>query len=198
MADSDSTPLNPKSRARAYRLRARLRKGDTLEVEDAVWLGDYEKQTNAANDFGASASERTIHVEEKRMAVGTGAAAEVAAAAAMAREEGRRLDYLTKAAIDALVEGRQVLVAAATQSREAAAVYGLMVKDLLSRTKALEEVHLSMLDSVREQYLARTQAEVDAVKAENAENKESSGTHLERMLEAFLVGQGVIPGPPEK
>src|SRR5215831_16276827 len=126
-------------RARAYRLRAKLRKGDALEPEDAGWLGDYEKRTGAGDaSFGASASERTIHVEEKRVAVGTGSAAEVAAAAALAREEGRRLDYLTKAAIDALV-------ASAAQSREAAALYGLMVKDLLARTKALEEVHLSML-----------------------------------------------------
>lgn len=173
-------------RQRAYRLRAHLRRGDTLEPEDAAWLGDYEKAASNGS-FGASASERTVHVEERQMAVGAGSeAAAIAATASLAREEGRRLDYLTKAGIDALV-------AAAAQSREAAALYGLMVKDLLSRTRALEEVHLAMLDSVRENYLARTQAEVDAMQAQQ------SKTGAEEMLMGLLTARlGGEPKPVKK
>lgn len=179
----------PLERARAYRLRVKIRKGDTIEAEDAAWLGQYERAADSGDDagaaFGASASSRTIHVEEKRAAVGTGDAAVVAAHAALAREEGRRIDFLTEAGIKALE-------AAATQSRQAADLYASMVKDLLARTKTLEEVHLSMLDAVREQYLARTQAEVDALQAQGKDDKDDLANQLLAMI---LPRLGGVPLP---
>lgn len=186
-------PPAPKQRARAYRLRAKLRRGDALETEDATWLNDYEKGTRSDDgpDIGASASSRTIHVEEKRLAVGTGAAAETAAAAAMAREEGRRLDFLTDSAAAALKAGTEALVAAAAQSRAACEVYKGIVVELNSRTQTLEEVHLSMLDAVREQYLARTQAEVDALQKDGKEGLENQllGALVARMAGGALPKQ---------
>jgi len=141
---------SPPERARAYRLRAKLRHGDALEPEDAAWLSDYEK----TRDEGASASEKITHTEERRIATGTGAAAETAAAAAFEREAGRREDSLAKIGIEAL--------------REACVAYRDMMKELRVRNRDLEEVHLAMLDAVREQYHARTQAEIDKMQAEAA------------------------------
>jgi hypothetical protein len=180
----------PPERARAYRLRAKMRKGDTLEAEDAAWLGSYEQSAGDGDGaFGASASSKTIHVEEKRAAVGIGAsAAEIAAHAALAREEGRRIDYLTEAAVKALA-------AAAEQSREAAALYRDMVKDLRRHTSSLEEVHLSMLDAVRDQYLARTQAEIDAMAAREEDKGDATSQIVEQLLPVLLERMGVSALP---
>lgn len=136
-------------RSRAYRLRAKLRHGDALEPEDAIWLTGYEKQTR---DEGASASEKITHTEERRIATGTGAAAEAAAAAAFEREAGQRTDSLARIGIEAL--------------KECVTAYKSMTQELRLRNRDLEEVHLSMLDSVREQYHARTQAEIDAMQTQ--------------------------------
>jgi diphthamide synthase subunit DPH2 len=116
-----------------------------------------------------SASRRVVSldIDEQSVAAGTGSAAsEAASAGVLAREEGRRLDYLSRVGIEAMSRACQL--------------YERMASSLLERTKALEEVHLAMLDAVREQYLARTQAEIDAMRAEahNEEEKPDAATSL--------------------
>jgi len=168
-------PPNPGERTRAYRLRAKLRKGEELDPADLLWLTEYDARQ--AGTRGASASERIINIEERAMSVGTGAAAEAAAAAAVAREEGRRIDYLTKSGMEALVH--------------ACDMHRRMAEAMLRRTEVLEEVHLAMLDSVREQYLARTQAEVNAIGAE-----ESGEGDIKAMLTSLLAQRlGAAPKP---
>jgi hypothetical protein len=83
-------------------------------------------------------------------ASGTGAAAAAAAAALAAKEEGRRLDSLTVESVGAL--------------KEACAVYRDVCLTLKERTEVLEATHIAMLDAVREHYLARTEAEADAIR----------------------------------
>jgi hypothetical protein len=170
-------PKNHQSRNRAYRLRSKVRQKETLEPEDAAWLADYE----TAQSVGASASSRTVHVEETQLAVGTGSAAEAAAAASLAREEGRRLDYLTGAAIKALAASGEII-------QRAADMYGRMTAAMLERNQQLEDVHLGMLGAVRENYLARTQAEVDAIQAQSKD-----GNVQDALLAALLGGIGVTP-----
>jgi len=172
------TPSNA-DRARAYRIRALIRKGGKPPEDDVAFLAEYEAAQAKPPDLGASLASRRVSfdIEEHQAAVGTGAAAEAAAAGNLAREEGRRLDYLTHAGIDALVK-------AAGLSHE-------MARTLLDRTKALEEVHLSMLDAVREQYLARTQAEVDAMQAGTPETQEAGGgfdAMLAEVAKPFIQG----------
>lgn len=175
---NELNPANPGNRTKAYRLRSKARKGDTVTPEEAAWLSDYEQAQAHGQSFGASASERVVHVEERSAAVGTGSAAEVAAAAALAREEGRRIDYLARSGMDALVK--------------ACDMYQRMAEAMLARTQALEEVHLAMLDSVRENYLARTQAEVDAI-----QNKEGEGGMQEALL-GVLAQRLMPPAAPKK
>ncbi len=160
-------PRHPSTRTKAYRLRKRAEDGDLLTAEETAWLADYEAAQGS--DVGASATERIINIEERSAAVGTGdAAREAAAMASIAREEGRRIDYLAKTGMAALVQ--------------ACTMYQQMAASMLARTEALEEVHLGMLESVRQNYLARTQAEVDAIQAA----KDAEGGQIGELVNALL------------
>jgi hypothetical protein len=168
--------MSAADRSRAYRLRSRVRAGEELEPADAEWLANYE----SARNTGMSASRRVVSldIDEQSVSAGTGAAAaEAASAGAIAREEGRRLDYLSRVGIEAMSRACQL--------------YERMASSLLERTKALEEVHLAMLDAVREQYLARTQAEIDAMHAEaeaSRENDDEKPDAATSLLEKIIDG----------
>jgi len=164
---------NPGQRTKAARLRKKAREGREVTPEEIAWLEDYDRaqQQGAPTSFGASASERIINIEERNQSVGTGAAAEVAAAAALAREEGRRLDYLLTASVNALMK--------------AVETYEKVTTTLLERTQVLEDVHMGMLETVRNQYIARTQAEVDAIAAGAKEDDNA----LLNQLGSVLLGQ---------
>jgi len=160
-------PKNPGNRSKAYRLRARVKKGEQLRPEEVAWLDDYDRAQRSSAHYGVSASERVVHIEERAAAEGTGAAAETAAAAALAREEGRRVDYLVHAGMDCLVN--------------ACKLHETMTRTMLERLGQLEDVHLAMLGSVREHYIARTEAEAEAIKGGGQENAIVAAL-LERLL----------------
>jgi hypothetical protein len=152
-------PANQGDRAKAYRLRKEAKKGKLAPV-DALWLGEYDEKAEArakASDRGASRwqSGRKVKFEmeehEEAEAVGTGAAAAAAAQALAAREEGRRLDSLTVEAVGAL--------------KAACDVYRDVCLSMKERMEVLEGTHIEMLGAVRDQYLARTQAEINAMEA---------------------------------
>lgn len=170
---------NAGDRTRAYRLRAKVKQGETLDPADQLWLAEYEERQRGVGhgSIGASATERIINIEERAAAVGTGTAAEAAAAAAMAREEGRRIDYLAKTGIEALVKSFEMQVK--------------MNEVMLQRMVQMEDVHLAMLGTVRENYLARTQAEVDLMQAQSEEGGEVN--QLVQLLMARLAGGGTAP-----
>jgi hypothetical protein len=166
-------PSNAGDRAKAYRLR-KLAKRTKLMPVDALWLAEYEEnQQQKPKDVGASRSRsgRRIHLDVEEHAeaesVGTGAAAAAAAAALAAKEEGRRLDSLTIESVGAL--------------KEAVGVYRDMCLSMRRRMESLEEIHIEMLDAVRTQYLARTQAEINAMEASSA-----GGDAMTKMAETML------------
>lgn len=148
---------NGADRAKALRIRRKLDVGGAVSPEDSAWLHDYERaqeENKRPRDVGASASRsrRTVVVDEEQEAasVGTGSAAEIAAAAAMTREEGRRIDTLTNTAVGALAR--------------ACDLYHTMVEDLLARAQADAEVHRELLSSVRTHFIERTQAEAELIR----------------------------------
>jgi hypothetical protein len=168
-------PANAGDRAKAYRLR-KVKPGKLPPI-DALWLGEYEdkakdRERAKARDVGGSRrrSGRRIKLDveehEEAEAVGTGAAAAAAAAALATREEGRRLDSLTIESVGAL--------------KEAVACYREICISMKDRMEILEETHIEMLGSVREQYLARTQAEINAMEAA------SGGDPMTKLAEQFL------------
>lgn len=166
-------------RTRAHRIRARVKRGDAVEPIEAAWLSDYEQ--SQAGSMGASASRRVSYTEEEHAAIGTGSAAEVAAAAALAREEGRRFDYLLTAGIDALMK--------------ACGMYKEMATIILARNQQMEDVHLGMLGSVREHYIKRVEAEADAIRLE-AEKQNEDPTNMMLGLLAQRMLPQMAPQPP--
>jgi hypothetical protein len=154
-------------------LRSRVRRGDALEIEEAAFLRQYEK------DVGVSASEKITHTEERTIAAGTGSAAEAAASAAWAREEGRRLDFLIESSTRAQQAGLEALVRACT-------LFENMARTAMEHMAEQQEVHMGMLGAVREQYLAKTEAEIELMRAQAT--SELGGLDANGMLMG-LVGQ---------
>ncbi len=140
----ETKAVPPKARVRAAKLRARARAGLPLSTDEATELHDYE----SARSMGASksGSRRVSYTEEEESAqsVGTGSAAEMAAAGAMVREEGRRLDSILTVGISALQRSNDV--------------YFQMVQALLKRTENFETSQIKMMTAMREHYLGRIEA----------------------------------------
>jgi hypothetical protein len=179
--------------AKAYRLRRREKAGEALDPIDKLWLVNYTEKVeardakrgqrrplSAGRDIGASRATRkiTLDIDEEQESAGTGGAAAAAAVAALeSREEGRRLDYLTVGAIDAL--------------REACSVYRDICVSLRERTETLEATHIAMLDGVREHYAARTEAEMALAQREALETNENPATAI--MVQMIAQKLGLSP-----
>jgi len=143
-------PNNPAARQRAYRIRRKITAGKPVEPEDAAWLHDYER----AQSKGASASRRVSYTEEEHAAVGTGSAAEVAASAAMVREEGRREDSLADKGMEAMERANDRLEK--------------LVDFMMGRMQVLEDSHLDMWAKHRESRMREVDAEVALLEAQAA------------------------------
>jgi hypothetical protein len=163
------------------RLRARARVHAPMRPEDVAWLAEYEQRQsetggNGRPDVGASAasSKKISYTEEetKAAAYGTGGAAEMAAAAAMSREEGRRLDSIVDRGINALVR--------------AVETYEKVTNTLLAERKADAALHRTLLESVREHFIARTEAEVDLMRTQGEAAATAAGDPQEAMLQQLL------------
>jgi hypothetical protein len=174
------TSPSPAQRVRASKLRGRAKAGLPLSPEEAAELHDYE--SDRAEAKGASQSRRVSYTEEESAAIGTGsAAAEAAAAGAMVREEGRRLDSVLTVGITAL--------------RTACDQYAKMVETMSRRTEKFEETLVKMMtaqtnliDRVRESELERIDAEINAaaIAAEAEQAGEKGGDAISKMVEELL------------
>lgn len=171
MSDKPIEPevIGPKERQRAYRIRSRVKVGAAVEPEDVAFLADFEARTKNA---GASSSRKVSYTEEEHAAAGIGTAAEMAAAGMMAREEGRREDNLARIGMDALKAANELLMS--------------IVKENRKQASDLQAVHLQMLGTVREQYLARTNAEIETMRAEAAAEEEGKRDGIDGLAEQLL------------
>lgn len=179
---------NPGNRTKAFRLHKAVRGGQVLPPEDALWLASYDdtaranteaQRKKAGKNFGASRSGRRIKldVEEHAEAIGVGGEAAAAAAQALAaREEGRRIDSLSVAAVDAL--------------KEACSVYKDICLSLRDQVEVLQGTHIEMLQAVRSHFIARTEAEIELQKTL------TGGDGAEGMLVALLAQHFGIQLPP--
>lgn len=168
----------PANRARASQLRAAIRRGAIPTAADAAWLADYDAERDRVAEGrgsrGASRGRRVSYTEEETEAVGEGssAVAEMAAAAATSREEGRRLDSLITVGITAL--------------REAADMYKSMTSALLERNRDLEAAHVSMVRASSREYLARIEAEGEIARLEKEADPDGKKDGIERLAEQLL------------
>lgn len=177
------------ARSKAYKLRAKVRGGGILLPSEEDWFRAYEKAQRArgAPDIGASASEKVIHVEERHAAIGTGdAAAHAAAAGAMVKEEGKRLDSL-------IAQSTAAMSAGMTAMQRACELHEAMAENMLADRQADREEMRTLMASIRTHYLARIDAEGAAQKAQQADG-DPMGQVLQLMQE--LRGMGITPGGP--
>lgn len=189
-------PHNSGDAAKAFRLRKKIRTGETLQPVDQLWLSNYDDRvmpTNGSKNHGRSRSARKMEfkLEEAAEAEGTGTAAAVAASnALMVREEGRRIDALAIGAVDTL--------------KEAVAVYKDMCLSMRERYEVLEHTHIEMLQTVRAHYLRTVEVEGEMLKNEavNAGSGDpATGMVLQMLAQHFGLnvpgGAAVkLPRPP--
>lgn len=194
MAESAELVPNPRlpaHRQKAYRLRKAVDAGQEVSPEDAAFMAAYE-QAASGTAVGASRNRRRVEVEEESVAVGTGDAALIAASAAQAREEGKRLDSLTSTVIT-------MATTAANMYRDMAKSALEIMKQIADRNEKLEAAHVKLFDTVREHHLARVEAEVAAIEAENANEEKPDVTEditrgLIEAVSSHLTHAGGAPG----
>ncbi len=171
-------PKNPNHRARAHKLRAAVRRGQTLAEDDAAWLNDYEAaQTTKAGEPKFASGHRVFHMEESATDASGDAAAVAASAPAVSRNEGRRLDYI----LDLMLRSQM----------NVATMWERMAGQMIQRNAQLEEVHLAMLDAVREHYLARIEAEAENTLLKPEEKPDMIEEMARGMMGALAERQGV-------
>lgn len=169
-----SDPANPAARAKATRLRRKVEE-ETATPEEIAWLDDYERRRTSTSK-GASASRKVSYTEEEHAAVGTGTAAEVAAHAAYAREEGRREDSLADKGMAALDR------AFARQEK--------LVDFMMARMQLLEDSHLSMWAAHRDSRIREVDAEIALMKSEaEGEGKEDNISAMAAELLPLIMKQ---------
>lgn len=164
---------------RAYRLREKLRANVPISADDQEWLAQYEIEHPAhylKTDIGASKSRKVSYTEEETAAVGTGAAAPSAtqalAMAQITREEGRRLDTILSQGMNALVRACDL------HERMAAILLRERVQDA--------EANRTLLLSVREHFLARTEAEGELQRQQSEPPTDPINALAAQLLPALL------------
>lgn len=172
------------NRVRASKLRAMVKAGGILSPEDAAWLADYDEARGRKADeraFGASRGKRTTFTEEEHEAVGEGsAAAEMAAAGAMVREEGRRYDSLISVGITAL--------------RHANDMQARMNESMLKRAANLEDAHVEMMRVMTKMWVRNAELEAELVRKTHeleppADEKKDAITEMAEQMMPFIIAQ---------
>lgn len=192
VTDGGLVPANPGNRTKAARFRRKVAAGEPLLPEEAAWLDEYDQaQRRTGSARAASKSRRLTHIEEESESAaeshGEGTVAFVAATAAATREEGRRLDFLASAGLQAfnMAFGRVLE----------------MNKQLLERNLALENAHVDLMNAVTKGHIDLTAAEIDVMRAEAAaEDKGTGGINgmVEQLLPALLGEMAKRAGGPPK
>jgi len=182
---------SPADRVKATRIRRKIEEDDATDDEIA-WLETYESTDadGVMRDMpigGKSASERITYTEERAAAEGDHPHPD--AYAAMTTAEGLRADTLMRITTQALITCNEQ--------------YRLMADICLQRTIAIENAHVSMLEAIRDERLARIDAEGEArmaqVAADMADGDKEMETMLKMAMQAWaLRSQGAQTAPAKK
>lgn len=178
-------PESQAARNRLHRARERVAAGkgteDDVALIEAQTGRPLEDALKARVGRSASASKVTEFRQEERAAVAEGDHIHPDAYANIARSEGLRADTLLRLSTDLFAK-----------------VFDQQTKMLelaFGRMSALEAAHVGMLEAVRDNYLARTEAEAVAIRA--AESKDGDGeSDIEdfmRLMEMWQAKGGRLP-----
>jgi hypothetical protein len=170
-----STPAN---RARAHKLRLQMRANMGLDEADSTWLAGYEEQRAATSEGisrGASRGRKVSYTEEEHEAAGEVDAAAAAAAGAMVREEGRRLDSMIGVSMTAMQKAFDMSMK--------------MCQMMSDRNRELETAHVSMMEAYRSHFLGRVEAEaeLEVMKRTAEEGDKDSLSSLAEMLLPYIL-----------
>jgi hypothetical protein len=191
VSDGEIVPTNPGNRTKAARIRRKVAAGDQATPEEIAWLDEYEQaqRKTGSSSRAASRSSKLVHIEESNESAaeshGEGTTAYVAASAAMVREEGRRLDFLASAGLNAMnMAFGRVLE---------------MNKQLLERNEALETAHVDLMNAVTKGHLDLTAAEIENMRtqheAEQAGDQGGVNGMVQQLLPALLQEMTARLGP---
>lgn len=168
-------------------MRKALGGGAKLEDVDRLWLAEYDEKLKAEQerakqattaepkDYGRSRSARKINlqIDEAQEAEGTGKAAELAAAALQAKEEGRRLDSLTVTSIDVL--------------KAAVQVYKDVCLTIKEQWEVQSEAHVAILQSGRQHYLERVELEGAMMRLQQEIDQRDDDDPAKAILEMLIA-----------
>lgn len=186
---------SPSDRVKATRIRKLIAEGEATE-DDEAWLNEYESGVPGgipidAGPVNASASERITYTEERAAAQGDHIHPE--AYAGIARAEGLRADTLLRICTDRIIECNDQ--------------YRLLAQICLERTVAIETAHVQILDAIREERLARVDAEVETRMAEMANDMAGGDDEMKGMIQMAIAAwnarngggqQGQVAGKGKK
>jgi hypothetical protein len=167
------------TRVRAHRVRAKVERGDELGPDEAAFLDSLEPMDVVSSEvlgsapLDASAShEREIHISERKAAA-QGAHPHPDVYAAVATATGLRADTLLRITTTSLLQ--------------AVDMYKSMCSHLLERTTRIEDAHVAMLETVRENYLGRVEAEAQIAALANATSGGDAGELMELLKFAMAA-----------
>jgi hypothetical protein len=168
-----------RDRVKAHRIRSKQERGEELTTDEEAFLENYPEDPHAPAPANASASEKITYTEERAAAQGDHPHPD--AYAAVATAEGLRADTLLKIASQAMIQCME-------QHR-------IMSGILLDRTIAIENAHVQMLDVIREERMARIEAEGEARIAELANEVGGGDQELTEMIK--LIGMAIQNRDPK-
>lgn len=175
-------------RTRASRIRAALKMGQEIDSEDAAWFADYETAREATAQAkasrGASQSRKVSYTEEESAAVGEGDPIVAAAAAgAVEREAGQRLDGIMALSMASMKEANELLLT--------------MTKQMMKRTENFEitlvkmmEAQANLIHSHRENALRATDAEIRAMELEKGAEEDGLSKMAAELLPILMERLG--------
>lgn len=188
MSDNVSRGPSPSARVKASKLRAKIKMGQELDTDEAAWFADYEAARDAAATAkasrGASQSRKVSYTEEESAAVGEGDPIVAAAAAgAVEREAGQRLDSVIALSMASMKEANELLLT--------------MTKQMMKRTENFEitlvkmmEAQANLIHSHRENALRATDAEIRAMELEKGAGEDGISKLASELLPLLIEKMG--------
>lgn len=167
---------SPADRVKARRIREKQTvNAEPITDDEAAFLEDYEASSRPPQRRGRSASARKVHLDIEEAAEAEGDHIHPEAYAAVARSEGLRADTLLRIVTDKLIACNDQ--------------YMKLMLHMMERSTRLEDAHVALLEAVREQVLARVDAEAQARMLAAAGEGEGGGTMQEMLALLQLAAE---------
>ena len=161
-------------RVKASRIRSKAAQGIPLTEDEAANLETYEETLPPAVG-NRSASSRVVHLDIEEQAAAEGNHPHPEMYAAAMRSEGLRADTLLRIVTDRLITCNDQ--------------YLRLMTHMMERSTRLEDAHIGLLEAVREQFLARVDAEAEARMAQSIDNAAGDDSEMAEMLKLLLMAK---------